>query len=32
MEPEPVDDDERYETRDKTEARGKPRPTPGQRG
>jgi acetyl-CoA carboxylase carboxyl transferase subunit beta len=31
MEPEPLDDDERFETREKTEAR-KPRPTPGPRG
>ena len=32
MEPEPLDDDERFEARDKTEARNKPRPGPGPRG
>jgi acetyl-CoA carboxylase carboxyl transferase subunit beta len=32
MEPEPLDDDERFEARDKTEARPKPRPGPGPRG
>ena len=32
MEPEPLDDDERFEARDKTEARAKPRPGPGPRG
>jgi acetyl-CoA carboxylase carboxyl transferase subunit beta len=32
MEPEPLDDDERFESRDKTEARPKPRPGPGPRG
>jgi acetyl-CoA carboxylase carboxyl transferase subunit beta len=31
MEPEPLDDNERFETRDKSEARGKTRPGPGQR-
>jgi acetyl-CoA carboxylase carboxyl transferase subunit beta len=32
MEPEPLDDDERFEARDKTEARNKTRPGPGPRG
>ena len=32
VDPEPLDDDERFETRDKAEARGKTRPGPGPRG
>ena len=32
MEPEPLDDDERFEARDKTEARAKTRPGSGPRG